>query len=41
MSVLTNVDAQTDIPLYLFTIDLINTICASHEGPHVCGDDER
>jgi len=40
VSVLTNVDIQTDIPLYPFTIDLINAVCASPEGPRVCGEDE-
>jgi len=39
VSVLTNVDIQTDIPLYPFTMDLINAVCESHEGPRVCGDD--
>lgn len=38
VAVLTNVDIQTD-PLYPFGVDLINAICASSEGPRVCGDD--
>lgn len=42
VSVLTNVDIQTDTstPLYPFTIDLINAVCASPEGPRVCGEDQ-
>src|SRR5581483_3951441 len=39
VSVLTNVDIQTDIPLYPFTMALINAVCASPEGPRVCGED--
>ena len=41
VSVLTNVDIQTDTPLYWFTMDLINAVCASPEGPRVCGEDEH
>jgi len=40
VSVLTNVDIQADIPLYPFTIDLINAVCASREGQRVCAKDE-
>jgi D-alanyl-D-alanine carboxypeptidase len=41
VAVLTNVDIQTDVPLYPFTVDLINAVCASSEGPRVCGGDEQ
>jgi D-alanyl-D-alanine carboxypeptidase len=41
VSLLTNVDIQTNIPLYPFTMDLINAVCASPEGPRVCGEDEH
>lgn len=40
VSVLTNVDIQTNLPLYPFTVDVINSVCASPEGPRLCGEDE-
>ena len=41
VTVLTNVNIQTETPLYPFTVTLINAICASSAGPRVCGGDEH
>jgi D-alanyl-D-alanine carboxypeptidase len=41
VAVLTNVDIQTNTPLYPFSVTLINAVCTSSTGARICGGDKH